>query len=250
MAEIEKRKAVPIPRWYFLLKQFGFWLLASISVLTGSISMAIAIYVFIDNDFIADHDYVKRLFTERPFIADIFTSIPYIWLLALVLFTLVAYCGFRHTKKGYRYSILRVVAFSMFTSLLFSVALNLVDVGGYIHRYLIGHFHVYNQLIYANEHRWTNSEKGFLGGRVIQYNTSKGQIVIRDFKKRLWLVDINNSDIRQGTHIVTGRYLKIIGVQIDNKTFKAFTIQGWEKKYRRHSQLLTPMKAPENTIEE
>ena len=34
-------------------------------------------------------------------IADIISSIPYLWLAALVLFTLVAFFGVRHTKKGY-----------------------------------------------------------------------------------------------------------------------------------------------------
>ncbi len=57
--EIEKRKVVPIPRWHFLFRQAGFWLLATFSVLTGSISMATAIYVFIDNDFITDKDYIN-----------------------------------------------------------------------------------------------------------------------------------------------------------------------------------------------
>ena len=231
--EIEKRKVVPIPRWHFLFRQAGFWLLATVSVLTGSIAMATAIYVFIDNDFIADKDYINRYFTQQPGIAEVVASIPYLWLFALLLFTLVAYFGFRHTKKGYRYPTARVIFGSILASILISAGLNTVDVGGYIHRYLIENVHVYNNLIYANEHRWTNSEKGLLGGKVIQDNRRLGNIVIKDFRKCYWLVDIKKAEVRSGTQMAPGNYLKITGIKTGKRSFQALSIQGWEKKYHR-----------------
>jgi hypothetical protein len=65
--------------------------------------------VFFDNDFTVDHDNIHQFLIEYPFIADIISSIPYIWLAALALFTIVAFIGFRHTKKGYRYSAPKVI---------------------------------------------------------------------------------------------------------------------------------------------
>ncbi|MEI6757063.1 MAG: hypothetical protein WCK85_04345 [Chlorobium sp.] len=233
LEEIEKRKAVPIPRWRFLLKQAGFWLLAAISVVTGSISMATAIYVFIDNDFIEDHDYIHLFFSERPFIADIFAAIPYLWVAALLLFTLVAFFGFRHTRKGYRYATTKVIAASLLASLVFSLCLNTIDVGGYIHRHLIENVHAYNNLINSNEHRWTHSEKGFLGGRVMQNDKQKHLLVVRDFSRVLWSVDISAAEVKPGTNIVPGKYLKMTGIKTGNRSFKAFLIQGWEKRYRK-----------------
>ena len=233
LEEIEKRKAVPIPRWHFFVKQFGFWLLAVISVITGSISMATAIYVFIDNDFIEDQDYIRLFFTARPFLADLITAIPYLWLLALLLFILVAYFGFRHTRKGYRYATTKVIAASLLVSLLLSVCLNMVDVGGYIHRYLIENVHAYNKLIYSNEHRWSHSEKGLLGGKVMQYDKSKRILVVRDFSKVLWSVDISTAEVRAGTIIAPGKSLKITGIKTGNRTFQAVLVQGWEKRYRK-----------------
>jgi hypothetical protein len=243
LEEIEKRKVVPIPRWHFLFKRLGFWVLAAISVLTGAISMATAIYVFLDHDFIEDHDYINQLFIERPIIADIISSIPYIWLAALALFTLVAFFGFRQTKKGYRYSAKIVIASSLTASLLLSAALNTVDIGEYIHRYLIENAHVYNRLIYANEHRWTNSDKGWLGGKVIEVNMQSHLLVLKDFNKIIWHVDINKAEVHPKTPIVPGKYLKITGVKTGKRTFQALSIQAWEKKYhKRHlpTQKMTP----------
>ena len=251
LEEIDKRHAVLIPRWRFFVKRLGFWLLAAISVLTGSISMATAFYVFFDNDFIEDHDFINLFLTQKPFIADIISSIPYVWLAALVLFTLVAFYGFRHTKNGYRYATTRVIAASLLASLLFSAGLNTVDVGGYIHRFLIENVHVYNKLIYANEQRWTNSDKGLLGGKVIQVNMRNHILVVRDFNKSIWHVDISKTDVNPKTRIAQGKYLKITGVKTGQRTFQAFSIQGWEKKYHkrfRPSQKITPTKIIKDTI--
>jgi hypothetical protein len=249
LEEIDKRKAVPIPRWHFLLKRLGFWLLAAISVLTGSISMATAFYVFFDNDFIEDHDYINLFLAQKPFIANIISGIPYVWLAALVLFTLVAFFGFRHTKKGYRYSASKVIAASLSASLLLSACLNTVDIGGYIHRYLIENVNVYNNLIYANEHRWSNSEKGLLGGKVIQANIPGHVLVVRDFKKGIWRVDISKAEINPKTKISPGKYLKITGVKTGKKTFQALSIQAWEKKYHKR-KLPSQKNAPAKNIQD
>jgi hypothetical protein len=247
LEEIEKRKAVPIPRWYFVLQRFGFWVLAAISVLTGSIAMSTAIYVFIDNDFIEDHDYIHLFLAERPLIAEIISSIPYIWLATLALFTLVAYFGFRHTKTGYRYATTKVIAGALLTSLLLSVGFNTIDVGKYIHRYLIENVHVYNKLVYANEHRWTQTEKGLLGGKVIQYQKDKHVLVLRDFNKNIWNVDMTNTEVRSGTRIVPGKYLKITGIVTGKQTFHALTVQGWSKRYHKH-RVSVPKIVPMPTV--
>ncbi len=235
LEEIEKRSARPIPRWHFLLKRFGFWLLAAFSVITGSIAMATAIYVFVDQDFIVDHDYISVFFIQEPLIANIVLSIPYLWLAALVLFMLVAIFGFRHTKKGYRSSTIKVIAGSLLASALLGAAFNTVDIGGYIHRYLIENLHGYNRLVYANENRWTQSEKGRLGGKVIRVDRERQILVLKDFANRIWLVDISRSEIYSGTPIAPGKTLKITGVKTARRSFQAISIQGWEKKYHRHS---------------
>ena len=239
LEEIEKRNAVPLPHWHFALQRFGFWMLAAISVLTGSIAMATAIYVFIDNDFIEDHEYINLFLAERPLIAEIVSSIPYLWLATLTLFTLVAYYGFRHTKTGYQHATTKVIGGTLLVSLLLSVGLNTIDVGKYIYRYLIENVHIYNNLVYANEHRWTHAENGLLGGKVIQYQKDKHLLVLSDFNKSIWQVDLRNAEVRPGTRLVPGKHLKITGIITGTKTFKSLTVQGWSKRYQKH-----PLQAP------
>lgn len=229
---IEERKVVVIPRWKIELKRFGFRFLAVLSVVTGSIAMATAIYVFFDNDFQVDHDAIHQLFLEHPMLANIVISIPYVWLAMLALFTLVAWYGFRHIRTGYRYPASRVMGLSVFASLLISLALNIFDIGSLVHRYLVEHLGVYNRLIYSNEHRWTNSRKGYLGGRIVAIDEKRHVLVLRDFNRRNWLIDYSISRLRTPGILKVGRYVKMTGIRQEGLLFQARFIQRWEKKYR------------------
>lgn len=231
--EIEKRKVVPIPRWHFLMRRAVFWILAVISVITGSISMATAMYVFLDHDFVVDHARITRFLAQQPMVDDVIDSIPYLWLTALLLFTLVAFYGVRHTRKGYRYPTLRVIGGSLLTSLAISGFLNLFDVGQIIHRYLIENVRGYDHLVYANEQRWTQARKGWLGGKVIGQDDQRHLLVVMDYKKRVWTVDIDSTEVNPGTRILPGKYLKITGVKTGQRAFRASSIQAWEKKYHK-----------------
>jgi hypothetical protein len=242
--EIEKRKVVPIPRWHFLVRRSVFWVLAVISVITGSISMATAIYVFLDNDFVVDQARITRFLAQQPFVDDVIDSIPYLWLIALLLFILVAYYGFRHTRKGYRYPTLRVIGGSLLLSLLLSGFMNLFDVGQIIHRYLIENVQGYDHLVYANEQRWTQARKGWLGGKVIRMVEPQHLLVVMDYKKRIWMVDAANAEVNPGTRILPGKYLKITGVKTGNRAFRAASMQAWEKKYKKSAGAMRNVISP------
>jgi hypothetical protein len=237
LKEIEKRNVEPIPRWHFFLRHFAFWMLATISVLTGSLAMATAIYVFLDNDYLGDHDYINQYFVEQPFIAHIIKSIPYVWIVALVLFIIVAYYGFRHTKRGYRYPTVKVIAGAVLVSIFLSICMNMVDVGGYIHRYLVENVHSYPHLINSNEYRWSQANKGRLGGKVMAFDRQNSILLLKSFRNRYWQIDVSKAEIQAGTVIAPGRYLKITGDETGGSTFKARDIQGWEKKYHKRPRV-------------
>ncbi|MCX6179541.1 MAG: hypothetical protein NT163_09305 [Chlorobiales bacterium] len=233
LEELEKRKVDPIPRSNLLIKRIGFWVLAVLSVITGSFSMAVAMYVLIDQDFILDQENINRYLLAQPFIADIISCIPYLWLAVLALLTLVAYLSFRHTNRGYRYPTIKVVAGSLFASLLLSVSLNTVDVGKHIHRFLFENIPVYHTLIYSNELRWSHADRGLLGCKVIQYDKKRSILIVKGFKNRLWQIDTRIAEVCPGTPIIPGKYLKIKGVKTGIHNFQAITIQRWAEKYHK-----------------
>lgn len=233
IGEIEKRNVVPIPRWHFVLKRMAFWFLAVISVVTGAIAMATAVYVLIDNDYITDHAGIEKLFAERPFIEVIVLSIPYMWLIAFTLFVFTAFYGFRHTRKGYRYPTLRVMSATLLLSVLLCGIMNVFDLGRLIHRFLIENVKGYGRLVYTNEVLWAQMERGLLGGKIVRYSERDSLVVIRDYKGDLWNVNISGAERHAGTRIVAGKYLKITGFKTGEATFSALTIRPWMKKSRK-----------------
>ncbi|AAM71746.1 MAG TPA: hypothetical protein DEB17_05770 [Chlorobaculum sp.] len=203
--------------------------------------MATAIYVFFDNDYITDRAGIQKLFEQRPLVEVIVQSIPYVWLFALFLFIVAAFYGFRHTRKGYRYPMFRVIGGSLLVSFLLCGLLNVFDIGKYVHRYLIDNVEGYGSLVYTNDVLWAQQEKGLLGGKVVRYTPGDSTLVIRDYRHHFWTVDLSRARARPGTKIVTGKYLKITGLKTGQSTFKALTIRPWVKKsHHRHPKAPKP----------
>ncbi len=228
--EIEKRQVVPIPRWHFILKHIVFWLLAVVSVITGAISMATAVYVFIDNDYVTDYANIEKLFAQRPVVEIIVQSIPYVWLIAMALFIVASYYGLRNTRKGYRYPTLRVMAGSLAMSSLLCLAMQGFDIGKYIHRYLIENVSGYSRLINTNEILWAKMEKGLLGGKLVSHADRDSVVVIKDYRGHFWTVDISGAKIYPGVKFeIEKKYLKVTGFKTGPESFKAETIRPWHK---------------------
>lgn len=143
--EIEKRGLKPRPRFYFLLKRSVFWSLAGISIFLGAIAVAVALFVFLDNDGVG-----TAALLETP-LEVILQSIPFVWLFTLVLFTTSAYVGLRNTKTGYRYKTVKAVTLVIVLSICFGILLSILDFGQVVHKYLLNHTSFYDSLIHSRE---------------------------------------------------------------------------------------------------
>lgn len=143
--EIEKRGLTPRPRFHFLLKRSVFWSLAGVSTLIGAVAVAVALYVFFDNDGVG-----TAALLETP-LEGLLQSIPFVWLFILALFTVSAYLGIRHTKTGYRYKTAKAVLIVVILSICLGVVLNLFDFGQMAHNYLLHHTSFYDPLIHSRD---------------------------------------------------------------------------------------------------
>ncbi len=128
--ELEARGAVPKPRWHFLVSRGMTWFLAAAPLFLGGLAFAVAEFVFFDND------GISRL--QGSSFQDIAQTIPFVWLGILVLFSVVAYYGFRKTRGGYKYATTTVVLGVVFLSIVLGLTLNALDFGQGVHDYLLG----------------------------------------------------------------------------------------------------------------
>ncbi|MFA6391525.1 MAG: hypothetical protein WCW66_02050 [Patescibacteria group bacterium] len=222
LAKIEQEKITPKPKWQFRLEQVGLWFLAVISVLIGSNAFAVIIFVMVNNDW-----EVLELMERNP-VAHTLSTIPYLWIVVLVLFVLLAYYNTRHTNKGYRYSTYGIVIGSVLASLLVGTILYSVGFAPGVDR-MMRRMPGANMLMHNREEIWNHPEKGFIAGEIIGVESGTTEFEIVDLNDDEWFVNANNAIIFPSVVIQEGELIRIIG-QADGQqyVFEAVRIMPWQ----------------------
>ncbi|MBU1036916.1 hypothetical protein KKF32_02685, partial [Patescibacteria group bacterium] len=177
--KIKQEKIAPKPKWQFRLEQVGLWFLATISVLIGSNAVAAIIFRVVNNDW----DTLKLM--KRNPISHTLTTMPYVWLIVLALFILLAYYNTRHTKKGYRYSTYGVVIGSVVASILVGVVLYSVGFAPRVDRF-IERMPGMEKLMHSREEMWKHPEKGFIAGEITEMLSGVGSFELKDLNQEEW----------------------------------------------------------------
>jgi hypothetical protein len=128
---IDAEQITPFPHWRFVLLHGIFWLLAILSIIVGSCAVACILFLFAD----------YRLHGLLPIphdITELLLLIPYIWLVVLGLFLIVTDLSIKHTRKGYKYGLGRVVLISIILSFIFGFVLYTVGMGEITHKFFNG----------------------------------------------------------------------------------------------------------------
>lgn len=137
--ELEARGATPRPRLYFVFIRGLLLVLSVISATVGGIAFSVGWYVFFDNDGL------------HITLGNMFRIIPYVWILVLVAFVILAYFGFKHTRKGYKYDAKWVFGLILVASITLGMIFDSYDIGQKIHKYLLHNTNFYNAIIHSSE---------------------------------------------------------------------------------------------------
>jgi heme/copper-type cytochrome/quinol oxidase subunit 2 len=223
LAEIEKRRLSPKPRWQFLLKRWLFWTLAIISALFGGLAIAIIIFIFLD------HDPNASVYLNQSTFEDILLTIPYVWIFMLSIFIFVSWYTFRHTKRGYRHRTILIVTFSLLISIFLGLLLNTIDVGERIHYFFMKNVPYYDTVIRTLEDEWSQPQKGLLGGVIIETEEKEDYIVILDFHGNIWHIDITSVQQQGEVNLNIHSKIKIVGEIESPGVFIAHDIFSWKE---------------------
>lgn len=217
---IKKQGIESRPRWQFLLKRWTLWSIAILSTIVGSIAVAVIIFTFID------YDTSVRTYLQKSVVEDILLSIPYFWLVTLVILVGTAEYAVRHTKFGYRYATMRIVTVVLIGSMLLGIGLNFLDVGESVQNFLVDMFPAYDSLVYTSKDAWSQPDKGLLGGTITSI-ASPDEFTLTDFYKKTWRIDTSEIQGNSNIDIKQGIVVKIIGTKKDASTFQAGQIFLW-----------------------
>ena len=217
--KIKVKKIEPKPRWQFLLKDSLVWVLFILSILIGALATSAAIF----NVKFSDWDVYDRVPGGRfSFLVNI---LPYFWLVILVGLVVVAYYNFKHTKKGYKYSVVGIILLSLVASIILGGASYVLGVGEKMERRAVQHLPFYKGLEDRRVQMWQKHPDKMLAGKIIKVYES--ELDLEGLKKEFWKVNTENAKIMPMVVLQEGEMIRVIGQRQDGQIFVAEGIMLW-----------------------
>lgn len=219
---IEQEQIEPRPRWIFLVRQAALFIAFIFSILIGGVSVAVILFSVNDIDWDA-----PRMMNAHPG-PFLLTYLPYVWVIALVLFGLMAYYEVRHTKTGYRYRTATLLGASFLASLVVGVFLHSVGAGQAIDRRFSVMMPQYRGLDARKASLWMRPGDGMLAGTIIS-GSATSTFVMEDFMGVRWVVDAKDA-IRHGVLGNEGSVrVRVIGSVAAPGIFRATELFPWAR---------------------
>lgn len=218
--KIKERGIMPKPKWNFWLKNGLIWLASIVFLLVGGLAFSVIIYMFKYNNWDV-WEYVNDNFW-----AFVLVTLPYFWLVFLIIFIALVYHYFRHTQKGYKYKLLTIVLSSVGLSLVFGVFMFYLGAGETIDDILGQQLPFYRQMFNkANQHMmiWSHPDNGLLAGTIVSLE-GDSIFVLQDFENEVWEVNSARAMIVPEVVIAPGEKIRTIGREVGDYAFEAFRI--------------------------
>lgn len=216
LERIKEEGIKPISRNVFSVKRVVFWVIVASSFIVGALSFSLTLFALLNNDWDLYNKFGLSLVIE---------TLPYFWLIALAVFTLLGEFYYRKTLLGHRHRFVMIIGIYLISTSVFGSIFYFVGLGEYIEKSLNEAPPIYRNIILNRHGVWSHPEKGLLSGKIILIDNQIIHVI--DPKGFIWIVDKNNSLIRGRASIQMGERVKIMGDKIDNNYFKAWEIRPW-----------------------
>jgi len=219
LEKIKNERIHPKPRWYFLTRNYFFWLMFALTTLLGSIAFGMILFITTNLDW----DIYQYLGLSLP--EAVIVSLPYLWIALLIFFLFITYYNFIHTRRGYRYRFIFIFLISLLISVLLGFGFYQYGWTETMERELRARIPGYQHLVYTGENQWMHPEKGLLSGTIKEIDPEKKSLQLKDYQGTEWTIDINQAMIRGNMLLVENMDIKIIGQQLSENIFEAVEIR-------------------------
>lgn len=237
LEQIQNKEIAPKPKWSFLVKDSLVWIFGLLSLFVGSIGFAVILYMILNNDW----DVITDAASKRSIIL---ASLPYFWIVVMVLFVLITEYNIRHTKNGYKYTLSTIALGTISASVVFGSLFYAIGFGKQIDYLFEENIDIYNRFLAPKHRVWTNPENGLLTGMI---NTiTKNKLIIETIEDEEWTVLIDDATyfgLLGKEEIEEGMVIRITGEIVDEMQFDADSIK-IQPKGRPFGKKRPPMPMP------
>jgi len=230
---IEKMKLQnikPKPGWHFTSKTILFWFIFICSVLLGALAFSVVLFSIQQIDF----DLLEHM--SHSSFELLIGLTPLFWIISLIVFLFIAMIGIKNSKKGYKFSYSKIIAFSASLSILVGTLFFIVGGAKWLENKFSVNVGVYESVEDKKIKMWMKPEEGYLSGSIVQVHEE--YLEIKDFNDKTWTIDISHANIANAVLLEEHEKIKIIGNVVPDSNFRADYIKPWGGQFgKRRNQL-------------
>lgn len=215
--KINQEEIQPIAKEIIIFKQVIIWIMLGILLLLGALSASVIVFLLANTEWDLWH---KIGMSNWQYV---FLVLPYIWLIIFAAFIYLAQYNFRHTRTGYKISILKIIIIFLAATFFFGGIMYQFKVGQMIEDNVADSFDSYYKF-YGGRLIWDKPEMGMVGGQIIAI-LDDSHLILKDQGGVEWqvkIMDLNNID-----DYSVGLKIKIIGQVVGDNIFEATEIKSW-----------------------
>ncbi len=234
--EIKTKKIIPKPKWHFLLKDYVVWAAGLVSVIVGGLAFSVIIYLLRYNDW----DIYGQV--SGNILGFILITLPYFWLILLIIFIFIIFYNVKHTKKGYRYSMPVIIVGSIVVSIILGGLFYGVGLGRAIDDILGERVGFYPKIFNQQIDFWSRPEEGRLTGLIVD-RPALDTLTLFDLEQREWEVKIKDIGFGETMEMPIGGAIRIMGKQLSEKVFMAeriMPVMPGRGMFKRHRDRFFP----------
>ncbi|MFH0846254.1 MAG: hypothetical protein V1851_02560 [Patescibacteria group bacterium] len=208
--KIQQEKISPTPKWEFVLKDSFFWGAFVLSILIGGISVAVILNTLLNNDW----DLYMRL--SDGMTKFVVLTLPYFWIIFLILFMLVAYLNIQKTQKAYKYHLSVILGGTLVASFLLGLTFYNIGLAGFFDEKVFKKIPApYHQIMDPRVGIWQKPESGFLAGEIL--SVDENQMVLEDENGVIWEISLSDDILRLVPKNILrkGSRIKIVGEEFE-----------------------------------
>lgn len=234
---LEKENIEPKPKWQFTVREYAIWGATVLTILAGSLAGGVALYAIANSEL---SEYADSGFPHL-----VATAIG-LWLLAFAAMVAIAAFNTQHTKRGYRYPLVGLIAVMLSLSFGVSVALFITGYGKSVDEAIARNIPLYKSIEMRRQQFWSSPSQGRLMGEIVTIKEER-VIVIIDQNLEEWEVhlpqEIPFPKHVQGTLLERKPLLIAIGKKTGERTFSACMVRPWtlhgDRPMWRNKQMIT-----------
>lgn len=219
LQKIKDENIQPIPKWRFTAKNTLIWLAFVLAVLIGAMAFSVILFSIQQTDF----QLVSHLsHSTRELLLGL---LPFFWLIALLIFLILAIFSMKKSKMGYKYGLGRLMGYSTAISIVLGTLFFIGGGAQWLESSFAEQVPAYESLQEKKMKIWMQPQAGFLSGTI--ESVQGDSLKLTDFKGKKWDVFYDSAWVAPVVLLEEGEQVKLLGRKSSSNGFVAEEIRPW-----------------------